>query len=53
MLLKEKTSIITGASRGIGLSTLEIFLNNGSKVIACYRNNNEKFESKLLNLKKN
>tara|TARA_A100001015_G_scaffold195253_1_gene217646 strand:+ start:1878 stop:2624 length:747 start_codon:yes stop_codon:yes gene_type:complete len=53
MLLKEKTSIITGASRGIGLSTLEIFLNNGSKVIACYRNDNEKFESKLLNLKKN
>lgn len=53
MLLKEKTSIITGASKGIGLSTLEIFLNNGSKVIACYRNNNEKFESKLLNLKKN
>ena len=53
MLLKEKTSIITGASRGIGLSTLEIFLNNGSNVIACYRNNNQKFESKLLDLKKN
>ena len=52
MLLKDKTSIITGASKGIGLSTLDIFLNNGCKVIACYRQDNENFKEKLLNYKK-
>jgi 3-oxoacyl-[acyl-carrier protein] reductase len=53
MLLEHKTSIITGVSKGIGLSTLEVFLENGCKVIACYRSSNENFENKLLNLKKN
>lgn len=52
MLLKDKTSIITGVSKGIGLSTLDIFLNNGCKVIACYRKDNENFKKKLLDLKK-
>lgn len=52
MLLNAKTSIITGASKGIGLSTLELFVKNGSKVIACYRNNNEAFENKISILKK-
>ena len=52
MLLENKTSIITGASKGIGLSTVEVFLENGSKVIACFRNSNENFENKLLQLKK-
>ena len=53
MLLKDKISIITGSSKGIGLSTLELFLNNGSKVICCYRNKDEFFEKKLRELKKN
>jgi len=53
MLLKDKTSIITGSSKGIGLSTLELFLNNGSKVIYCYRTKNNFFEKKLGELKKN
>jgi 3-oxoacyl-[acyl-carrier protein] reductase len=52
MLLKDKTSIITGSSRGIGLSTLEVFLDNGSKVICCYRNTNDIFLKKIENLKK-
>ena len=52
MLLKDKTSIITGSSKGIGLSTLEVFLNNGSKVICCFREKNNDFEDKLNNLKK-
>lgn len=52
MLLNAKTSIITGASKGIGLSTLELFVKNGSKVIACYRSNNEAFENKISILKK-
>jgi len=52
MLLKDKTSIITGSSRGIGLSTLEVFLDNGSKIICCYRNTNDIFLKKIENLKK-
>ena len=46
MLLKDKTSVITGSSKGIGLSTLEVFLNNGSKVICCYKTKNDNFEKK-------
>ena len=53
MLLKDKISIITGSSKGIGLSSLELFLNNGSKVICCYRNKNKDFEKKINELKKN
>jgi len=52
MLLKDKTSVITGSSKGIGLSTLEVFLNNGSKVICCYKTKNDNFEKKLNELKK-
>jgi len=53
MLLKGKTSIITGSSKGIGFSTLELFLENGSQVICCSRENNLDFEKKILDLKKN
>lgn len=53
MLLNDKTSIITGSSKGIGLSTVELFLENGSKVICCYRNKNDFFEKKINELKKN
>lgn len=52
MLLNDKTSIITGSSSGIGLSTLELFIKKGSKVIACYRHPNDEFESKISTLKK-
>ena len=32
MLLKHKTSIITGCNRGIGLRILETFVQNGANV---------------------
>ena len=38
MLLKDKTSVITGCNRGIGLEVLKKFAENGSNVFACYRN---------------
>lgn len=37
MLLKDKVTVITGANRGIGLSIARTFLQNGAKVIACIR----------------
>jgi len=37
MLLKDKVAVITGANRGIGLSIARTFLQNGAKVIACIR----------------
>lgn len=43
MLLKDKTAIITGANRGIGLATLELFAQNGANVFACARLENEEF----------
>ena len=53
MLLKNKTAVITGCSRGIGLSILETFSTNGAKVIACIRNNNdETFDKKDQNIKR-
>lgn len=52
MLLNNKTAIVTGSSKGIGLSTLEVFLENGCRVIACYRQTNPNFENKIIELKK-
>ena len=43
MLLKNKTAVITGCNRGIGLSILEIFSKNGANIIACVRKSNNKF----------
>ena len=43
MLLKDKTAVITGCNRGIGLSTLKIFSQNGANVIACVRRKNDNF----------
>jgi 3-oxoacyl-[acyl-carrier protein] reductase len=50
MLLKNKTAIITGASRGIGLAILELFAKNGSHIIACHRNGNPEYEEHLKTL---
>ena len=44
MLLKHKTSIITGCNRGIGLEVLKIFAENGSDIFACYRKLNDKIK---------
>ena len=43
MLLKHKTSIITGCNRGIGLEILKTFSQNGSSVFACCRKSDPKF----------
>ena len=43
MLLKNKTAVITGCNRGIGLAVLEIFSKNGADVIACVRKKNDIF----------
>lgn len=44
MLLKNKTAIITGCNKGIGLATLKIFAQNGANIFACARNYSESFE---------
>lgn len=40
MLLKGKTAIVTGGSRGIGYATVEAFLKEGAKVILCLQRRN-------------
>jgi len=52
VLLKDKTAVITGSNRGIGLKILEIFSQNGADVIACSRNVDKNFLNKINELKK-
>ena len=47
MLLKDKTAVITGCNRGIGLSILEIFSKNGANIIACIRKKNDNFSKQV------
>ncbi len=42
MLLKGKTAVITGCSRGIGKAMLEVFAKNGANIWACLRKPDEK-----------
>ena len=51
-MLKDKTAVITGSNRGIGLKILEIFSQNGADVIACSRNVDKNFLNKINELKK-
>ena len=51
-LLKSKTALITGCSRGIGKSILEKFAENGANCIACIRKPNAEFENYCKNLSK-
>ena len=51
-LLKDKISVITGSNSGIGLSILEVFLENGSEIFACYRNMTDEFKNKINTLEK-
>ena len=44
MLLKNKVALITGSNRGVGLSILKKFSENGAEIIACARTKNEEFE---------
>ncbi len=52
MLLKDKTAVITGCSRGIGKKIIETFSENGATVFACVRNIDEEFKSFLNELTK-
>ena len=53
MLLKNKTAVITGCSRGIGFSILETFSKNGANILACIREYNEDFKNKVDQISKN
>ena len=44
MLLKNKTSVVTGCNRGIGKKILEEFSKNGSDIFACVRSLDENFK---------
>ena len=46
-MLKGKNVIITGANRGIGWATVEVFTKNGANVFACARKQTEDFERNL------
>ena len=52
MILKNKLALITGANRGIGLSILKKFSENGADIIACARSKNEKFEQLIFDISK-
>lgn len=43
-MLKEKTAVITGSNRGIGLAVLELFAENGANIIACCRTVNSELK---------
>ena len=45
MLLKGKTAVVTGCSRGIGKKIIEVFSGNGATIFACVRKIDEEFKS--------
>ena len=49
-MLKGKNAIITGARRGIGRATVEVFAKNGANVWACARAKDEAFEADMSQL---
>jgi len=52
LILKNKLALVTGTNRGVGLSVLKKFSENGADVIACARRKNVKFEQLILNISK-
>lgn len=52
MILEGKNAIITGANRGIGKKTVEIFAQNGANIWACARKKTEDFENEMRELSK-
>lgn len=44
MLLQGKTALITGCSRGIGKSILEVFAQNGANIFASFRSESEEIK---------
>ena len=49
-LLEGKNAVITGANRGIGRATVEIFAQHGATIFACARDKCEAFEADMKNL---
>lgn len=52
-MLKQKVAVITGANRGIGLATVEVFANNRATIWACARSQSDEFEKKLQEIANN
>jgi len=52
MLLKGKSAVITGCSKGIGEKTLEIFSREGANIFACVRKADTDFKKKIKNFQK-
>ena len=52
-MLKQKVAVISGANRGIGLATVEVFANNRAIIWACARSQSDEFEKKLQEIANN
>ena len=52
MLLENKTAVITGSNKGIGLEILKNFSENGANIFACARTLDENFLSNIRSIKK-
>lgn len=52
MLLKDKTAVVTGCSRGIGKEILKTFSQHGSDVFACVRKIDQSFINQIDKLQK-
>ena len=52
LILKNKLALVTGANRGIGLSVIKKFSENGANIIACARKKNQQFEQEIINISK-
>lgn len=46
-MLKGKTAVVTGVSRGIGRAVVKLFAENGAKIWACARTKSDEFEDRL------
>ncbi len=51
-MLTGKTAIITGANRGIGLATVEVFAKQHAAIWACARARSDEFEGKIAKIAK-
>ncbi len=49
-MLRGKNAIITGARRGIGRATVEVFANNSANIWACARKHDKSFEQDMKNI---